>query len=50
MLKTSLQLASALPFIGVEYSKVIGSNNKNNKKLAQFDFTKAIYRVVNLTF
>lgn len=37
-------------FIYVDNSKVISNNNRNNKKLAEFDFIKAIYRVKNLSF
>ena len=50
MLKTSSQPASALPAIGVDISKVVSSNGKNDRKLAKSNFTKPVRRAEKPSF
>ena len=50
MLKMSLQLTNILSSTSVNNSKVIGSNSKNNRKLAKFNFIKAMYGVEKPSF
>ena len=44
MLKTSPKLAGTLPATSVDDSKVVGSSDGNNEKLAKSDFTKPVRR------
>ena len=50
MLKTSPQLASALPATAVDDSEVIGSSDENEGKLAKSDFTKPVRRAEKPSF
>ena len=50
MLKTSPQLAGALPITGVDNSKVVDSSGKNDKKLAKSDFMKPVRRMEKPSF
>ena len=43
MLKTSPQLAGALPATAVDDSEVVGNSGGNKGKLAKSDFTKPVY-------
>ena len=50
MLKTSLQLAGALPVTAVDNSKVVRSSGRNKGKSAKSDFTKLVRRAKEPSF
>ena len=50
MLKTSLYPASALLATGVDDSKVVRTNDENDRKLVKSDFTKPICRAKDSSF
>ena len=50
MLKTSLQLAGALPATGVNNSEVVRSSGRNQGKSAKSDFTKPVCRAEEPSF
>ena len=50
MLKMSPKLANTLSVTGVNNNKVVGSSNKNNRKLAKSDFIKPMCRVEESSF
>ena len=50
MLKTSFQLADALPATGIDNSEVVGSSSGNEGKSAKSDFTKPVRRAEEPSF
>ena len=50
MLKKISQPAGTLSATSFDNSKVVGSNNRNDRKLAKFDFTKLMYEAEEFSF
>ena len=50
MLKTNTSPANTLLFTILDNSNIISSGSKNDRKMALFDFIKAIYKVKESSF